>query len=965
MKQLSIIFALVISAMFAHSQAQLFGYKDYSFSNQVNIGGGSHNTNPAAFLEIGPVSTNATKGILFPRGKRDSIPAPVTGLLIYDIQDLQVYQYNGSAWEKVGGTAPAPAVIPPTQKQFASVIAPYHTGNVRNDAVDVQQISGDTLLAVYSRFANGSSDYDPATIYGSFSYDKGITWQTPFAVVATVAGSQKVIPSLYKRGSTWVCVYHDYTGSTFTLKKVESTNGGVTWGTESVAYTYTGYPAPAAGRVMKLKSGKYILPSCINTNGILESVGGQYKGILLYSNDGVTWAKAAVEVVAANGFVGEPGCMEKQGSIIYYWRNNQGYSVPYVTISDTAALATHTSELPTGIRAPNSTTSIIYDSDGDIFFAVHNRVAKALATTTTDVNDRLYMDISVAWHSFDNGWQNRIQVDYQPNKHFFEPHIMQLGDQVLVAYSDGESVSGTFQHNLLAKRFPTASLLPQMVPVNYTQNVDFKPVKQWWQTGSSTQIKIANFGLGAMKTDDAHYQINVNRNTGDVGFVPEFDIKSYGTSRGVDTYMDLANLDAAEPFNRIYYKRNGTTPGSGYILQEHNVNGASVYQLMSDGQVILQNRVTLKSFTQAQMNAMPSFAAGQLLFNSDSAKVQVYNGTSWISLGSSTGGSSAAHTLQQTIDAGATLDKNNVIDAAGFDVKFSNLYSMTLERAGNSALFMKNTTGGTDSKWWGLYNYGSSLQWWQLTDGGSGLQEYLRLEKGSPNKIVASVLTHIDAPLEVVNPSSQYVAYFKSSAASLPSYLSIDGQASGGVNREAGVNLLGGGSSKWFFGISQAASNQNFKIENYQNSTTPFQIDGATGDVILAKQIQLGTYSAAPTGTNGGLYYNTTSNVFQGYQNGSWATLLTTTNGVQKLTGSATIDFPLVGNLSSSSSTITVTGAAVGDQVLVTKQSTGYSNGEMYRVFVSATNTVTVTLQNVSGGNMDLSSDTYNVTVIK
>jgi hypothetical protein len=83
------------------------------------------------------------------------------------------------------------------------------------------------------------------------------------------------------------------------------------------------------------------------------------------------------------------------------------------------------------------------------------------------------------------------------------------------------------------------------------------------------------------------------------------------------------------------------------------------------------------------------------------------------------------------------------------------------------------------------------------------------------------------------------------------------------------------------------------------------------------------------------------------------------------LTGSGTLDFPSTGAHSSSDLTITVTGAADGDMVILGVPNASVTNDSNYTAWVSIANTVTVRYNHYGSGTNNPASGLFKVYVIK
>jgi hypothetical protein len=82
------------------------------------------------------------------------------------------------------------------------------------------------------------------------------------------------------------------------------------------------------------------------------------------------------------------------------------------------------------------------------------------------------------------------------------------------------------------------------------------------------------------------------------------------------------------------------------------------------------------------------------------------------------------------------------------------------------------------------------------------------------------------------------------------------------------------------------------------------------------------------------------------------------------LTNSATLDFASIATTASEDLTITVTGAAVNDEVALGLPAAPAA-GLVFNAFVSAANTVTIRASNITGTAVNAPSATYAVSVFK
>jgi hypothetical protein len=77
------------------------------------------------------------------------------------------------------------------------------------------------------------------------------------------------------------------------------------------------------------------------------------------------------------------------------------------------------------------------------------------------------------------------------------------------------------------------------------------------------------------------------------------------------------------------------------------------------------------------------------------------------------------------------------------------------------------------------------------------------------------------------------------------------------------------------------------------------------------------------------------------------------------------LDFASVADGAFSATTVSVTGALVGDFVIINEPAVAQADGVYYTARVSASNTVKVVLHNESGSSFDPASGTFRICVIR
>lgn len=324
-------------------------------------------------------------------------------------------------------------------------IQPIENNYYRADMPSICPLGGNNYIIAYGAFPNVQvGDGSTCYIESKQTTDSFTTLGNHIRIYrSTVNGGfgtdvSDMIPSLYKQNSgNIICIcLVKLTTTTSELRKISSSDNGLTWGTGTKIYGVAGkYYTPAGNRIMKSSTGRLFYPFSEFISGAsMSSQIGNYNTKLLYSDDdGDTWnLMSGVELISPDNLAVEPGCLQKpDNTVVVYFRTR---SKTVYAANSTDDGTTFGAVYDTTLKAPDSTSAIIYSSRIGKYIAVHNfRINFGSGATIFGSTARTLMRISTSTDFAT--WTKFTDLDEQYNYYMFEPCIQDLGSEFIIAYS--------------------------------------------------------------------------------------------------------------------------------------------------------------------------------------------------------------------------------------------------------------------------------------------------------------------------------------------------------------------------------------------------------------------------------------------------------------------------------------------------------------------------------------------------
>lgn len=332
----------------------------------------------------------------------------------------------------------------------------------RNSEGDIIRLDNGKLALVYTKFYGGDDDHSAARLAMRTSADGGRTWSEDSVLVDNEGGRNVMSVSLRSSADGGILLFYlrkDSAGTSCTMYVRRATALLENLSEPVMVTTLPGYHVVNNDRVLRLKSGRLLVPSALHTDPAAseEHPEGKFVEnaamICYYSDDdGLTWHKDRMPVTPMEErriVLQEPGLVElTDGRIMMYIRTDQGYQ--YQSFSGDGG-ETWTVPEQMALASPRSPASIERLPDDGALVAVWNDHSGRWPFVQ---GKRTPLCIAV---SRDEGktWSPSQVLEDDPGGWFCYTSITFDGDSMLLGYCAGQEYEGGL-NRLKVSRLPVS-----------------------------------------------------------------------------------------------------------------------------------------------------------------------------------------------------------------------------------------------------------------------------------------------------------------------------------------------------------------------------------------------------------------------------------------------------------------------------------------------------------------------------
>lgn len=222
-------------------------------------------------------------------------------------------------------------------RSFGKIILdlPPSPGNARNSEAAFHTRKDGTILCVYSRFLDQNDDHARCDIILLISEDGGGSFHEKKVLLTSEQEQAQNVMSLsmmeMQNGDIGLFYLIRKTQNLMRLYLRRSPDGGETWSDPVCCTPQEGYFVVNNDRVIRLSSGRILVPAAFHRKGFGESPGnGDYfdsraETVFFYSDDdGVTWTPSADKCVMpscsyCSSGLQEPGALDLGNGLVWAW----------------------------------------------------------------------------------------------------------------------------------------------------------------------------------------------------------------------------------------------------------------------------------------------------------------------------------------------------------------------------------------------------------------------------------------------------------------------------------------------------------------------------------------------------------------------------------------------------------------------------------------------------------------------